>query len=198
MKCPSCGMLDNKVIDSRLSANGEVTRRRRECEKCGRRYTTYERVEEALPLIVKRDGRREPYERLKLLKGLERACEKRQVASEALDALCAAIEHELVEAGDREVSSSVIGEWVMTKLRELDQVAYVRFASVYRRFDDIDEFLDELQHLTQRGRAKKEGLPSERLRISAPLTPSTPPAVVIAGPSRPMGKEDDDDPKSEP
>ena len=163
MKCPSCGHLENKVIDSRLSASGEVTRRRRECEQCARRYTTYERVEEAIPFIVKRDGRREPYERAKLLKGLERACEKRQVPSERLDALCAAIERDLMEAGDREVPSSAIGEWVMHHLRELDQVAYVRFASVYRRFDDIEEFVDELNHLAQRGRAKKDGgLPSAK------------------------------------
>jgi transcriptional repressor NrdR len=160
MKCPGCGHLENKVIDSRLSANGEVTRRRRECDGCGRRYTTYERVEEVLPLIVKRDGRREPFDRLKLLKGLERACEKRQVQSEQLDSLCSAIERELSLTGDKEVSSSVVGEWVMNHLRELDQVAYVRFASVYRRFDDIDEFLAELEHLAERGRAKKEPAPT--------------------------------------
>jgi len=171
MKCPSCGHLDNKVIDSRLSANGEVTRRRRECEKCARRYTTYERVEEVLPLIVKRDGRREPYDRMKLLKGLERACEKRKVARERLDELCDRIERDLVDAADREVPSSVVGEWVMQHLRELDQVAYVRFASVYRRFDDIDEFLDELQQLTARGRAKT----SEKMR-AAPSAPPAPPA----------------------
>jgi len=176
MKCPSCGVLDNKVIDSRLSANGEVTRRRRECEKCGRRYTTYERVEIELPHIVKRDGRREPYDRAKLMKGLERACEKRQVPSERLDELCAKIEGELVEAGDREIPSSVIGEFVMTHLREVDQVAYVRFASVYRRFDDIDEFLDELKHLTERGRAKKDpGYLSEGRILSAPPKPGEPP-----------------------
>lgn len=175
MKCPSCGHLENKVIDSRLSANGEVTRRRRECEKCERRYTTYERVEEVLPLIVKRDGRREPYERLKLLKGLERACEKRKVPRERLDALCDQIEHDLVDAGDREVPSSMVGEWVMHHLRELDQVAYVRFASVYRRFDDIDEFLDELQQLTTRSRAKKEGgVPSEKMRAAPPAAAAAP------------------------
>lgn len=170
MKCPSCGHLENKVIDSRLSANGEVTRRRRECEKCARRYTTYERVEEVLPLIVKRDGRREPYDRMKLLKGLERACEKRQVAREKLDELCDRIEKDLVEAADREVPSSAVGEWVMQHLRDLDQVAYVRFASVYRRFDDIDEFLDELQQLATRGRAKT----SEKMRSAAPSNPAPP------------------------
>ena len=191
MKCPSCGLLDNKVIDSRLSANGEVTRRRRECEKCGRRYTTYERVEVELPHIVKRDGRREPYDRLKLMKGLERACEKRQVPSERLDELCTKIESELVEAGDREIPSSVIGEFVMTHLREVDQVAYVRFASVYRRFDDIDEFLEELQHLTERGRAKRDpGLLSEgRLRVMTPSAPPEP-TIVLTPPTRdpPHGK----------
>lgn len=191
MKCPSCGLLDNKVIDSRLSANGEVTRRRRECEKCGRRYTTYERVEEALPHVVKRDGRREPYDRMKLMKGLERACEKRQVPSEKLDELCARIEGELVEAGDREIPSSVIGEFVMTHLREVDQVAYVRFASVYRRFDDIDEFLEELQQLTQRGRARKDpGVLSEgRMRASpAPPAPEQPTITTPGEPTSPHGK----------
>ena len=169
MKCPSCAHLENKVIDSRLSANGETTRRRRECEKCGRRYTTYERVEEAMPSVVKRDGRREPYDRLKLLKGVARACQKRPVAHDALEQLADRIERDLQELGDHEVSSSAIGERVMTHLRELDQVAYVRFASVYRRFDDIDEFLDELKRLTERGRAKKEGIPappSERMRTA--------------------------------
>lgn len=158
MKCPSCGNLDNKVIDSRLAEGGEATRRRRECVSCGRRYTTYERVEEALPLIVKKDGRREAWDRRKLLQGLERACQKRPVSAEARDATADAIERELRESGEREIPSSVIGEKVMAHLRELDQVAYVRFASVYRQFDDIGEFLDELHRLTQRGRA------SERVR----------------------------------
>lgn len=166
MKCPACGVLDNKVIDSRLSEGGEATRRRRECVGCGRRYTTYERVEEAIPLIVKKDGRRESYDRRKLIQGLERACQKRPVSAEAREEVADAIERDLRESGEREIPSSEIGEKVMLHLRELDQVAYVRFASVYRQFDDIGEFLDELQKLGQRVRT------SERMRVAPP--PSRP------------------------
>lgn len=147
MKCPFCGTLDNKVIDSRLSQGGEVTRRRRECEGCGRRYTTYERVEQVLPLVVKKDDRREPFDRVKVLAGLRRACEKRPVSQESLDRLVDQLERELVETGEKEVPSAVIGEKVMARLRELDQVAYVRFASVYRSFKDIHEFMAELSGL---------------------------------------------------
>ena len=168
MKCPSCGVLENKVIDSRLAQGGEVTRRRRECDGCGRRYTTYDRVEEALPLIVKKDGRRENYDRLKLLEGLRRACQKRPVPIDKLESAVDAIERDLQELNEREVPSSAIGERVMTHLRELDQVAYVRFASVYRAFDDIGEFLDELQRLTQRQRA------SERMRVAPAVAPKEP------------------------
>ncbi len=147
MKCPFCGTLDNKVIDSRLSSGGEVTRRRRECDQCERRYTTYERVEQVLPLVVKKDDRREPFDRLKVLAGLRRACEKRPVSQEALDRLVDTIERELVEGGEKEVASTVIGEKVMRALKDLDQVAYVRFASVYRSFKDIHEFMTELSQL---------------------------------------------------
>jgi len=143
------------VIDSRLADGGEVTRRRRECEGCGRRYTTYERVEEVFPLIIKKDGRRENYERNKLLEGLRRACQKRPVSIERLEEVCHRVERDLQALGEREVPSSAIGERVMAYLRELDQVAYVRFASVYRSFEDIGEFLDELQRLTQRQRASE-------------------------------------------
>jgi transcriptional repressor NrdR len=173
VKCPSCGHLDNKVIDSRLSEGGEATRRRRECVGCGRRYTTYERLEEALPLIVKKDGRREAWDRRKLLQGLERACQKRPVSAEAREGVADAIERELRESGEREVASAEIGEKVMGQLRDLDQVAYVRFASVYRQFDDIGEFLDELQRLAHRGR----GAASERLRAVTPPV-SVPPNVT--------------------
>lgn len=150
MKCPFCGNLDNKVIDSRISAAGEVTRRRRECEACTRRYTTYERVEEVLPLIIKKDDRREPFDRIKILGGLRRACEKRPVSAEALEKFVDTIERELNEMGEKEVTSSFIGEKVMQHLRDLDQVAYVRFASVYRSFKDIHEFMDELSHLLKK------------------------------------------------
>ncbi|QQR88938.1 MAG: transcriptional repressor NrdR [Myxococcales bacterium] len=147
MKCPFCGVLENRVMDSRLSQGGEVTRRRRECEGCTRRYTTYERVEQVLPLVIKKDDRREPFDRLKVLSGLRRACEKRPVSSEALDQLVSQVERELVELGEKEVHSSLIGEKLMEKLRDIDQVAYVRFASVYRSFKDIHEFMGALSHL---------------------------------------------------
>ncbi len=147
MKCPFCGGLDNKVTDSRLSQGDEVIRRRRECEGCGRRFTTYERIELVLPMVVKKDGRRESFDRLKVLAGLRRACEKRPVSTEMLDGLVDQIERALVESGDKEIDSSVIGEQVMQRLREIDQVAYVRFASVYRSFKDIHEFMTELSQL---------------------------------------------------
>jgi transcriptional repressor NrdR len=147
MKCPFCGHLDNKVIDSRLSQGGEVTRRRRECDHCARRYTTYERVEEVLPMVVKKDGRREPFDRMKVSAGLRRACEKRPVSSETLERIVDRIERELVDSGDKEVESTRIGERCMEALREADQVAYVRFASVYRSFQDIHEFMNALSTL---------------------------------------------------
>src|SRR5690349_5613814 len=155
MRCPFCGGLDNKVIDSRLSQGDEVIRRRRECEGCDRRFTTYERLELVLPMVVKKDGRREPFDRLKVLAGLRRACEKRPVATEALDTLVDQIERSMVESGDKEVDSSAVGEQVMTRLREIDQVAYVRFASVYRSFKDIHEFMAELSQLLT-ARTKKD------------------------------------------
>lgn len=156
MKCPFCGSFDNRVIDSRLSAGGEVTRRRRECEGCERRYTTYERVEEVLPLVVKRDDRRETFDRMKVLGGLRRACEKRPVSEEQLERVVDQIERELVDAGEKEVASTHIGEKVMKHLKDLDQVAYVRFASVYRSFKDIREFMTELSVLLDRGERPPE------------------------------------------
>lgn len=147
MKCPFCGSVENKVIDSRLSQGDEVTRRRRECEACARRFTTYERVELLLPMVVKKDGRRESYDRLKVMAGLRRACEKRPVSTDQLESLLNRMERDLVEAGDKEIDAAKIGEFVMRELRDLDQVAYVRFASVYRSFKDIHEFMAELSHL---------------------------------------------------
>jgi len=147
MRCPFCKRDDSKVLDSRESAEGMVTRRRRECPGCRRRFTTYERVEELMPLVVKKDGRREPYGREKLVSGLQKAVEKRPVSSEQLESLVAGIETRLLEHGEKEVPSSLIGEEVMRRLRTLDEVAYVRFASVYRSFRDIEEFMDELKGL---------------------------------------------------
>ena len=147
MRCPYCGTLDNRVIDSRLSQAGEVTRRRRECDQCGRRYTTYERVEQTMPLVVKTDGRRQPYDRTKLLAGLRRACVKRPVSAEALERLLGHVERWMADTGEPEVSSAALGERVLVELRGLDEVAYVRFASVYRDFQDVGEFLEELAQL---------------------------------------------------
>jgi transcriptional repressor NrdR len=156
MKCPFCACVENKVIDSRLSQGDEVTRRRRECERCTRRYTTYERIELVLPMVVKKDARREPFDRLKVMAGLRRACEKRPVAWERLEQVVDKIERELVESGEKEIPSSRIGEEVMRELKDLDQVAYVRFASVYRSFKDIHEFMAELSHLLTQSKTEGE------------------------------------------
>jgi transcriptional repressor NrdR len=147
MRCPFCRHRGNRVIDSRLANDGMMIRRRRACTSCKRRFTTYERVEEAAPMVVKKDGRREPFDRTKIVAGLKRACEKRPVSMETIDEIANRIETAMVEQGDREVPSSAIGEAVMNELHKTDQVAYVRFASVYRSFKDIDEFMHELQDL---------------------------------------------------
>jgi transcriptional repressor NrdR len=151
MKCPFCQTLENRVIDSRLSKDGHVIRRRRECADCERRFTTYERVEEVLPMVVKKDGTREVYSRGKILAGIQRACEKRPVAVSSMEQIVEGIERELHETGEKEVSTTYIGERVMEALRSIDGVAYIRFASVYRSFRDVGEFLDELKHLLERG-----------------------------------------------
>ena len=147
MKCPFCAHLESKVTDSRAGTAGDVIRRRRECEGCARRFTTYERVEEVLPLVVKKDGRRETFDRQKVLGGLRRACDKRAVPLARLDAIVDTIERELIESSEKEVSSEHVGERVMAQLRGLDPVAYVRFASVYRQFKDIDELRNEVEQL---------------------------------------------------
>jgi transcriptional repressor NrdR len=149
VQCPFCPSQDDKVIDSRQSKDGLEIRRRRECEACARRFTTYERVEESLPVVVKKDGRREPFDRLKLLRGLRAACTKRPVPLAELDKLSESVEKELCEGGEggREVPSAHIGALVLPRLRALDEVAYVRFASIYRSFRDIDEFMSELTTL---------------------------------------------------
>jgi transcriptional repressor NrdR len=152
VKCPFCRDLENKVIDSRLSKEGDVIRRRRECLQCTRRFTTYERAEEALPLVVKKDGRREPFDRMKIVAGLKRACEKRPVGIEAIEGVVDRIERGLQERGEKELPSSAIGEALMRELHGLDKVAYVRFASVYRSFEDIGEFMEELQALLKERR----------------------------------------------
>jgi len=150
MKCPFCGDLDNKVIDSRLSKDSEVIRRRRECIECGRRFTTYERIEEVLPLVIKKDSRREPFDRMKIIIGLKKACEKRPISITTLEKVAERIEAGLQERGDKEIPAEDIGESIMEELFHLDHVAYVRFASVYRSFKDAHHFMEELRDLLQR------------------------------------------------
>jgi len=145
MKCPFCGHIESKVTDSRAGTQGDVIRRRRECEGCARRFTTYERVEEVLPLVVKKDGRREAFERQKALAGLRRACDKRAVPLERIELIVDTIERELIDSGEKEIPSEKVGERVMAHLREVDPVAYVRFASVYRTFKDANEFMKSLE-----------------------------------------------------
>ena len=147
MRCPRCGHDDNKVVDSRVSKEGDVIRRRRECISCRRRFTTYERIEEELPLVVKRDGRREPFDRQKILSGIMKACEKRPVAYSAIEHVLDSLEMELQTSAEKEVSSVQIGERVMAKLLQMDDVAYVRFASVYRQFKDVSQFVEEIKTL---------------------------------------------------
>lgn len=154
MKCPFCDELEDKVVDSRMAREGEVIRRRRECLGCKRRYTTYERVEESLPMVVKKDGRREPFDRGKILAGIKKACEKRPISTATIEAVSDRIEKRLQEMGETEIPSAVVGEEVMRELHQLDQVAYVRFASVYREFKDIDQFMDELKALARDRREK--------------------------------------------
>jgi transcriptional repressor NrdR len=147
MRCPFCSATEDKVVETRPSENDQIIRRRRECVSCGRRFTTYERVEETLPLIVKKDGRREPFDRKKLMSGLKKACEKRPVPMEKLDALLDEVERSLQELVEKEVPSTKVGDMVLARLRELDEVAYLRFASVYLEFRDAGELLNEVQRL---------------------------------------------------
>ncbi|MBW1891363.1 MAG: transcriptional repressor NrdR [Deltaproteobacteria bacterium] len=147
MKCPFCGEIDNKVIDSRVSKDGSVIRRRRECLLCSRRFTTYEHIEEIPIMIIKKDGRREVFNREKVRSGIKKACEKRDISMNLIEEHVDEIERDLRETGEKEMASSVIGEKIMTVLHELDDIAYVRFASVYREFKDVNDFVSELKSL---------------------------------------------------
>jgi transcriptional repressor NrdR len=149
MKCPYCAHLEDKVVDSRESKEGEVIRRRRECLGCGKRFTSYERIDQIPHMVVKKDGRREPFDREKLLAGLRRACEKRPVPTKALESIADRVEAMVQESPDREVPTVAIGEFLMERLRELDRVAFVRFASVYRDFKDVDQFMATLKGLLE-------------------------------------------------
>ncbi|MEA1921948.1 MAG: transcriptional regulator NrdR [Pseudomonadota bacterium] len=147
MKCPFCGFPEDKVIDSRIAKDQSAIRRRRECLSCNKRFTTFERVEINLPLVIKRDQSRAPYDRYKVENGVRKACEKRPVSLEQIDELVNDLEQVLRENGEKEVPVAFIGEHIMANLKELDDVAYIRFASVYRQFKDINEFMQELQGL---------------------------------------------------
>ena len=154
MKGPFCDDVEDKVVDSRMAKEGEVIRRRRECLSCKRRYTTYERVEETMPAVVKKDGRREPFDRGKIVSGLKKACEKRPISTTTIEAVTDRIEKRIQDMGETEIESTAVGEEVMKELSQLDQVAYVRFASVYREFKDIDQFMDEIKSLAQQRRER--------------------------------------------
>ena len=147
MRCPFCSATEDKVVDTRPSEDDQIIRRRRECSGCGKRFTTYERVEELLPQVVKKDTRREPFDRIKLLSGVTKACEKRPVPVGALEQLADSIERTLRETGEKEISSSQIGDAVLKRLREIDDVAYLRFATVYMHFKDATELMSEVQRL---------------------------------------------------
>ncbi|MBD3372125.1 MAG: transcriptional repressor NrdR [Candidatus Coatesbacteria bacterium] len=168
MRCPYCGQDDDRVIDTRPSRGGESIRRRRECLACSRRFTTYETVEEPELYVIKNDGGREPFDREKVRRGLARACEKRPVSKERLDELVAALETDLRNRLVGEVPSREIGEWLMRELAEIDEVAYVRFASVYRRFTDGSQFAEELRRLTRTRKKRRARRAKKPLREQEP------------------------------
>ncbi len=159
MKCPFCGHLENKVVDSRISHAGDITRRRRECLACASRFTTYERVEELMPLVIKKDGRREEFNREKILEGIRIACRKRALAANDFEEMVREVELRIQSQGLREIPSQEIGRFVMETLRNRDKVAYIRFASVYREFKDVDEFLNELQKESLSSSSEQEAIP---------------------------------------
>jgi transcriptional repressor NrdR len=149
MRCPYCSHIESKVIDSRSSDEALTIRRRRECLACEQRFTTYERIEEEPLMVIKKDGRREPFNRQKILNGLRKACEKRPLSIDTVDKLASTVEQEIRKRNENEIPSSLIGEMIMGRLKEIDEVAYVRFASVYRQFKDLSIFMNELQSLLQ-------------------------------------------------
>jgi len=153
MKCPYCTKINNKVIDSRLGKNGIMIRRRRECIECGRRFTTYEKLEDVLPMIVKKDGRREPFSREKIISGIRKACQKRPISITKIEDFVDSLEVYFQDLGKKEIDNAEIGEKVINALKEWDEVAYVRFASVYRQFKDVSEFMKELEEIIK---SKKE------------------------------------------
>jgi len=175
MYCPFCGHVETKVTDSRLAGEGRQIRRRRECLSCGERFTTFETAELVMPMVVKTDRSREPFDDAKLRAGMVRALEKRPVSREAVEEAVSRIEHRLQTLGEREVESRVVGELVMDELRHLDEVAYVRFASVYRRFQDVEAFREEIDHL-RRSRRRRDAEASTPRTDQLPLLPGDAPA----------------------
>jgi len=156
MKCPACGAIDDRVIDSRLGKDNTVIRRRRQCLKCKKRFTTYEKIEEILPYVIKKDLSREPFDRRKIIEGMRRACEKRPVGIDKIEAVADSIEQEIMERPEKEISVTYIGERVMEELQRMDDVAYVRFASVYRSFRDVEEFMREIKELYESKEAREQ------------------------------------------
>lgn len=156
MRCPCCGYKEDKVVDSRSTQEESAVRRRRECLKCGKRFTTYEYIEEVSLMVIKKDGRREPFDRKKILTGIMKACEKRPISLEKMEETATWVERAVQKKSDREVSSSKIGELLMQKLKLLDDVAYVRFASVYRQFKDVGQFMVELKDILDEGKPKSK------------------------------------------
>ncbi|MFQ5450463.1 MAG: transcriptional regulator NrdR [Nitrospinaceae bacterium] len=161
MKCPACANMENKVIDSRLNKEGDIIRRRRECLNCGDRFTTYERLEKSLPFVVKKDGRREEFNREKIISGIKKACQKRPISIEKIEGLVDRVEQYFQDLGEKEISAVAVGEKVVKELYHLDDVAYVRFASVYRSFKDVNEFMVELKEVLKDKQDIKE---SDRLQ----------------------------------
>jgi transcriptional repressor NrdR len=174
MKCPSCGAVDDRVIDSRLGRDNSVIRRRRQCLSCKKRFTTYERIEEVLPWVIKKDGRREAFDRRKIVEGMRRACEKRPVSIDRIEAVADSIEQQLMEGPEKEISVTFVGERVMEELQQLDDVAYVRFASVYRSFRDIEEFMREIKELYELKEAREQRRAQDTTSNESESVPNSP------------------------
>lgn len=162
MRCPFCTHLEDKVVDSRESKDGDSIRRRRECIECGRRFTSYERIDEIPYMVIKKDGRRETFDRSKIMAGLLRACEKRPISGVQLEQIVDSVEKFVQESSDREVATSELGKLIMRRLKELDKVAYVRFASVYLEFEDVSEFMSELKNLV---RARDKSIKNKKKKM---------------------------------
>jgi transcriptional repressor NrdR len=162
MNCPYCGFKEDKVVDSRATAENSAIRRRRECLKCGQRFTTYEYIEDVSLMVIKRDGRRQAFDRKKILTGIMKACEKRPISVDKMEEIATSIERAVQKKSDREVSSRSIGELVMERLKSIDDVAYVRFASVYRQFQDVSEFMKALSEILQREKIQRDKVKKRR------------------------------------